>query len=231
MSRNAWFCTLSRVTGAGSALGSGLFREQPAASADSVMTIIHAARRARRYVSTCRVFMVPPAGPANAGGKSYDEAYFTRWYRDPRTRVHSPEAVRRKIQMVAGVTEYFLGRKLRSALDVGAGEGEWGVELRRLRPRLRYVGVDPSDYVVERYGRQRGIVRGSFETLSSLPLTGEFDLILCVDMLQYVPTPVLRRGIRHLARRLVGVAYLEAFTRADEMEGDLQGWHPRTREQ
>lgn len=133
--------------------------------------------------------------------------------------------------MVAAVAEYFLGRKLRSVLDVGAGEGVWGVELRRLRPKLRYVGVDPSDYVVEHLGRERNIRHGSFETLSSLRLGSEFDLIVCADVLQYVPTPVLKRGIRHLARRLVGVAYLEAYTTADEMEGDLEGWHPRTRSQ
>jgi len=133
--------------------------------------------------------------------------------------------------MVAGVAEYFLGRKLRSVLDIGAGEGVWGVELRRLRPKLRYVGVDSSEYVVERLGRQRNIVRGSFETLPSLPVGDEFDLVVCADVLQYVPTPALRRGIRHLATRLVGVAYLEAFTQADEMEGDLEGWQPRTRSQ
>ena len=133
--------------------------------------------------------------------------------------------------MVAGIAEYFLGRKLRSVLDVGAGEGTWGVELRRLRPKLRYVGVDSSDYVVERLGRHRNIMRGSFETLPSLPLDAEFDLIVCADVVQYVATPHLRRGIRHLASRLVGVAYLEAFTTADEMEGDLEGWHQRTRSQ
>jgi SAM-dependent methyltransferase len=133
--------------------------------------------------------------------------------------------------MVVAITEYFLGRKLRSVLDVGAGEGAWGVELRRLRPAVRYVGVDSSDYVVRRLGRQRKIVRGSFETLPSLELGGDFDLIVCVDMLQYVSTPALRRGIRHLAQRLRGVAYLEAFTQADQMEGDLDGWHPRTRSQ
>jgi SAM-dependent methyltransferase len=133
--------------------------------------------------------------------------------------------------MIAGVAEYFLGRKLRSVLDVGAGEGVWGVELRRLYPKLRYVGVDSSDYVLEHFGRERNIVRGSFETLPSLRLGSDFDLVVCADMLQYVPTPVLKRGIRHVARRLVGVAYLEAFTEADEMEGDLEGWHPRTRSQ
>jgi len=175
--------------------------------------------------------MAPPARPARAGRKSYDEAYFTRWYRDPRTRVRSPEAVRRKIRMVAGIAEYFLGRKLRSVLDIGAGEGAWGVELRRMRPKLHYVGVDSSEYVVERLGRQRNIVLGSFETLPSLALGEEFDLIVCADVLQYVPTPALRRGIRYLASSLVGVAYLEAFTEADEMEGDLEGWQPRTRSQ
>jgi len=131
--------------------------------------------------------------------------------------------------MVVAVAEYFLGRKLRSVLDVGAGEGAWGMELRRLRPKLRYLGIDPSDYAVKRHGRERGIIHGSFETLPSLRLGREYDLIICADMLQYVPTPVLKRGIRHLSRHLVGVAYLEAFTTADEMEGDLEGWHPRTR--
>ena len=175
--------------------------------------------------------MAPPARPARAGRKSYDEAYFTRWYRDPRTRVSSPEAVRRKIHMVTGVAEYFLGRKLRSVLDVGAGEGVWGVELRRLRPKLRYLGIDPSEYAVKRFGRARGIIRGTFESLPSLRLGSEYDLIVCADMLQYVPTPVLKRGIRHLSRRIVGVAYLEAFTSADQMEGDLEGWYDRTKSQ
>jgi SAM-dependent methyltransferase len=128
--------------------------------------------------------MVPPARPARAGRKSYDEAYFTRWYRDPRTRVSAPDAVRRKIHMVAAITEYFLGRKLRSVLDIGAGEGVWGLELRSLRPRLRYVGVDPSDYIVDHFGRERNIVRGSFESLPSLQLGDDFDLIVCADMLQ-----------------------------------------------
>jgi SAM-dependent methyltransferase len=175
--------------------------------------------------------MAPPAKPARAGRKSYDEAYFTKWYRDPRTRVRSPEAIRRKIRMVAAVTEYFLGRKLRSVLDIGAGEGAWGVELKRLRPTLHYVGVDPSEYVVGRLGRQRNIRRGSFEELSALKLGGEFDLIICADILQYVPTAALRRGVQHLASLLAGVAYLEAFTTGDEMEGDLDDWHPRSKAQ
>ncbi len=167
--------------------------------------------------------------PASAGRKSYDEAYFDKWYRDPRTRVHTPEAVRRKIRMAAGVAEYFLGRKLRSVLDVGAGEGAWGAELRRIRPGIRYVGVDPSDYVVKKHGKRRNIRLGSFEELPELSLGRGYDLIVCADMLQYVADAALVRGVRHLSTLLAGVAFLEAYTSGDEMEGDLDGWHPRSK--
>jgi SAM-dependent methyltransferase len=169
--------------------------------------------------------------PTDAGRKAYDEAYFTKWYRDPRTRVHTPDSVRRKIRMVLGVTEYFLGRKLRTVLDVGAGEGTWGAELRRLRPGLRYLGIDPSEYVVERYGRRRNIKLGSFEQLPSMSLGRGYDLVICADMLQYVPDATLKRGVRHIARLLNGVAFLESYTTGDDMEGDLEGWHPRSKSQ
>jgi 2-polyprenyl-3-methyl-5-hydroxy-6-metoxy-1,4-benzoquinol methylase len=175
--------------------------------------------------------MISPSLPARAGRKSYDEAYFTKWYRDPRTRVHSPDSVRRKIRMAAGVAEYFLGRKLRSVLDIGAGEGVWGAELRRMRPGLRYVGVDPSEWAVARHGKRRGIRLGTFETLAELQLGKGYDLIVCADMLQYVPTDALKRGVRHIASLLGGVAFLEAYTTGDEMEGDLEDWHPRSKSQ
>jgi SAM-dependent methyltransferase len=169
--------------------------------------------------------------PAAAGGKAYDEAYFDRWYRDPRTRVHTPDAVRRKIRMVVGVAEYFLGRKLRSVLDIGAGEGVWGTQLRRMRPGVRYLGVDPSGYVVARHGKRRNIRLGRFEELHTMSLGRDHDLIVCADMLQYVADAPLARGIRHLAGLLRGVAFLEAYTTGDDMEGDLEGWHPRSKAQ
>ena len=175
--------------------------------------------------------MGPPRSPERAGSKSYDEAYFTKWYRDPRTRVHEPESVRRKVRLVASVAEYFLGRKLRTVLDIGAGEGAWRAELRRLRPGIRYLGVDPSEYVVAQYGKRRNIRLGSFEQLPSMSLGRGFDLIVCADVLQYVPNAPLKRGVRHIAGLLGGVAFLEAYTTGDDMEGDLQGWHHRTKAQ
>lgn len=173
--------------------------------------------------------MAPPAVPARADRKVYDEKYFSRWYTDPRTRVHTPDAIRRKVRMVVGVAEYFLRRKLRSVLDVGAGEGRWRAELRRLRPSIRYVGVDPSEFVVQRHGRRRNIRLGSFESLHTLNLGSSYDLIVCADVLQYVATPALVRGVRHLAGLLNGVTFLESYTTGDDMEGDLEGWHNRSK--
>ena len=173
--------------------------------------------------------MVSSTEPVRVARKAYDEAYFARWYRDPRTRVHSTEAVRRKVRMVVGVAEYFLRRKVRSVLDIGAGEGAWRAELKRLRPSIRYMGIDPSEYVVGKHGRRRNIRLGSFEDLGTMPLARTYDLVVCADVIQYVPDAALERGVRRIADVLGGVAFLESYTTGDEMEGDLAGWHPRSK--
>src|SRR5919199_2725336 len=159
--------------------------------------------------------------------KSYDRAYFDRWYRDPRTRVHSPADVRRKVHMVVGVAEYMLGRAVRSVLDVGCGEGAWQPILKRLRPAARYQGVDPSPYAVRRFGRRRNIRLGSFERLDEAALDGPFDVVVCCDVLHYVSSDALARGLRHVRDVLGGVAYLEMYTSDDEIEGDVRGWTGR----
>ena len=100
--------------------------------------------------------------------KRYDAEYFRRWYHDPRRRVIVPSAVARKVRLVVGIAEALLERPIRSVLDVGAGEGAWRGHLRRLRPRVRYVGVESSEYAVERFGRARGLVRGPIRWLRGL---------------------------------------------------------------
>jgi hypothetical protein len=35
--------------------------------------------------------------------------------------------------------------------------------------------------------------------------------------------------VRHIAGLLGGVAFLEAYTTGDDMEGDLDGWHHRSK--
>lgn len=160
--------------------------------------------------------------------KAYDRAYFERWYRDPNDRVSTRESLERKARMAIAVTEFLIGRRVRTILDVGCGEAPWYPVVRRLRPEASYVGVDSSEYVLERFGAARNIRRGSLGELGTMRLRRDVDLIVCADVLQYVETPELERGLRAIRRLLGGVAYIEAFTTEDEMEGDRSGWHERT---
>lgn len=162
------------------------------------------------------------------GDKSYDREYFERWYHDPERRVITPAAVARKVRLALGVAEMLLERPVRTVLDVGCGEGAWREHLRRERPNLAYTGVESSAYAVERFGRTRNIRRGSFGSLAALALDGPFDLIVVCDVLQYVPDAELDPGLQEIARLLGGVAFLEAYTLEDAIEGDRAAWHERS---
>lgn len=160
--------------------------------------------------------------------KRYDEAYFDRWYRNERTRVITPGAVARKARLAIAAAEYLLERPVRSALDVGAGEGTWRAALRAVRPRLAYTGVDPSAYAVARYGARRNLHLGTFDTLDELGLGGPFDLVVCVGVMNYLSTQELERGLAAIASMCAGLAFLEVWTTEDDVVGDRSAWqhHP-----
>jgi SAM-dependent methyltransferase len=152
--------------------------------------------------------------------KHYDKAYFDRWYRG-RNRVSTRAEVRRKVVLAVSIAEYLLRRPIRNVLDVGCGEGAWLPHLRELRPRVAYLGLDPSDYVVARFGKKRNIRKAAFGDLPSLQLDDSYDLIICSDALHYVPDAEVAPGIRELVHLLDGVAFLEVLTKEDEIVGDL----------
>jgi SAM-dependent methyltransferase len=158
----------------------------------------------------------------------FDRAYFDRWYRDPLRRVFDRAEIARRASLVLSIAEYVLERPVRSVLDVGCGEGNWRAPLLARRPRLRYVGVDPSEYAVQRYGRRRNIVRGTAATLDTLPLRGPFDVVIASGVLNFLSDGALRTAARTLGRLTSGVAFLELFTSADDVVGDTRGWRPRS---
>src|SRR5262245_2283464 len=160
--------------------------------------------------------------------KKYDAAYFRRWYHDPGTRIDSATALRRKVFLAVSVAEYMLGRRIRTVLDVGCGEARWRASLRELRPNVSYLGLDPSSYIVRRFGRSHHVRRGGLGTLREMEGARRYDLIVCADVIQYIATPELRRGLREIRRLLAGVAYIEAFAAEDDMEGDTDDWTIRT---
>ena len=153
--------------------------------------------------------------------KRYDKEYFDKWYR--RQRVNAPADVRRKVTLAVAETEYVLGRTLQDVLDVGCGEGAWREHLRALRPRVRYLGVDPSDYAVATFGRARNIKKAAFGELASLRLDRAFDLVVSSDAMHYVSDDELRRGFPELVRHARAVLFLEVLTAEDDIVGDLEG--------
>lgn len=159
--------------------------------------------------------------------KIYEQEYFDRWYRSPRAVVR-PAVVQRKARLALAAAEHLLGREVRTVLDVGCGEAPWRALLRRMRADIEYTGVDPSDYVVRRFGRRRDIRQGSLTTLDSLRLARTYDLVVCSDVLQYLSNAEVKEGLRMLGRRVGGVAFIEAFTAADDMIGDRVLWHTRS---
>ena len=158
----------------------------------------------------------------------FDRAYFDRWYRDSHRRVLDRPEIARRAALVLSIAEYVLERPVRSVLDVGCGEGNWRAALLARRPRLRYVGVDPSEYAVRRYGRRRNIIHGTAAGLDTLPLRGPFDVVIASGVLNFLSDDALRTAARALGRLTRGVAFLELFTTADDVVGDTRGWRPRS---
>jgi SAM-dependent methyltransferase len=162
--------------------------------------------------------------------KRYDRAYFDRWYRGDDSGIAGLDALWRNVALAVAVTESVLDAPLESVLDVGCGEGRWQPVLHELRPDATYLGIDPSAYVVERFGAERNLRSGSFEELDCHVFDEPFDLVVCSDVLHYLDDGAIRRGLPALLERCGGVALLETFTAEDDPEGDREGFHLRPAE-
>lgn len=156
--------------------------------------------------------------------KVYDQAYFDRWYRG-RGKIHERDEVRRKVALAVSVAEYFLRRPIETVLDIGAGEGAWFTHLRAIRRRVEYTGIEPSDYAIERFGKSRNLRQGSFGDIGRI--RGEFDLVICSDVMHYLSEKEIRAGMRHVARLTGGIAFIEVLTAEDNIIGDLHDLTPR----
>lgn len=156
--------------------------------------------------------------------KTYDRHYFDHWYRQPAQRVSGRQVLERKVRLALSAAEYYLGRPLRSVLDVGCGEGVWRAPLLKLRPALHYRGLDPSEYAIARYGARRNLQLVRFGQLEHLRFGPPVDLLVCSDVMHYVPTAELKRGLSGLGELCAGLAFLEVFAREDDPDGDREGF-------
>ncbi len=157
--------------------------------------------------------------------KTYDRAYFDRWYR--RGGIGGAARLARKVALAVATAEYHLERPIRSVIDIGCGEGAWRAPLLKLRPAVRYLGFDSSAYAIARYGRSRNLYAARFADFDALRPCPPADLLVCSDVLHYLSTRELRQGLPGLAELCGGVAFIEVFTRGDEAEGDDHAFHAR----
>ena len=166
--------------------------------------------------------------PPSPNDKQYDDAYFQHWYRDAREAgIGGAARLARKVALAVATTEYHLERPIRSVLDIGCGEGAWRAPLLKLRPRARYLGFDASAYAIERFGARRNLHQARFEAFEHLRPCAPADLVVCSDVLHYLDTRELDRGMPGLVALCGGVAFLETFAREDEIDGDTDGFKRR----
>jgi SAM-dependent methyltransferase len=137
----------------------------------------------------------------------FDQAYYQRFYFDPRTAVTSRAEMRARARLIGAFTAH-VGLPVRRMLDAGCGTGLLRAPLRRALPKAAYVGLESSEYLCRRYGWQHG-------TLQDFCAKEPFDLVVCYDVLQYLSARQAAGALANLARVCRGVLYFSALTRRD----------------
>jgi SAM-dependent methyltransferase len=137
----------------------------------------------------------------------FDESYYRRYYRSPRTRVTTPRQIARLGAFVCAYLRH-LEVPVRRVLDLGCGLGWWREVIAAQFPRASYQGVELSAYLCRRYGWTRG-------SAADFQGRGRYDLVICQGVLQYLSDRDAARAIGNLTRLCRGALYLEVQTRED----------------
>jgi len=145
--------------------------------------------------------------PVRADHGRFDREYYRRFYSDPRTAVTSRAEMRSRARLIAATAEY-VGLPVRAILDAGCGMGLMRAPLRRAFPKADYTGLEASEYLCDRYGWQQG-------DLATWKSPRPFDLVVCYDVLQYLPDAEASRALANLARLCRGGLYFSALTTED----------------
>ena len=137
----------------------------------------------------------------------FDRAYYERFYDFPRTRASDREETSILGDFVCAYLRY-LGQPVRRVLDMGCGYGLWQEVIARHYPRASYTGVEASAFLCAEFGW----LHGSAVHFRS---RGAFDLVICKDVLQYLPNAAAKDAIDNLATLCRGALYFNLLTRED----------------
>ncbi|NIP16134.1 MAG: methyltransferase [Pseudomonadales bacterium] len=139
--------------------------------------------------------------------RAFDKAYYDRYYRNARTRVTSPAAIRRQAAFLAAYLNY-LELRPRSIVDVGCGTGTLLRALGKHFPRARLAGVEVSDYLCRHHGWLKGSV-------VDFHAEEEFDLVVCNDVLAYLDDAECHQALRNLVSLTGAALFLGVLTEED----------------
>jgi SAM-dependent methyltransferase len=137
----------------------------------------------------------------------FNAAFYRRFYVDPRTRVTTATEMKNRAEAIAAVVRY-LDIPVKRILDAGCGLGLMRKPLLRALPAATYLGVEVSEHLCARYGWKQG-------SLDRFTAPGQFDLIVCYDVLQYMRDREASAAIANLARLSRGAFYFHAPTLED----------------
>lgn len=137
----------------------------------------------------------------------FGSAFYRRHYFNPSTRVVTRTEMSRRAEHVAAFVRHG-DLPIRSILDVGCGLGLMRRQLLKRFPRARYVGLEASSYLCERYGWEQG-------SAATFDPGRTFDLVICYDVLQYLTAREAAAAIRNLGRLCAGVLHFGVLTNED----------------
>lgn len=137
----------------------------------------------------------------------FDRAYYQRFYVDPRTAVTSRAEMNARGRLIGALADH-IGLPVRRILDAGCGMGLLRAPLKRALPRATYTGLEVSHYLCERHGWLQGGIQ-------DFTRPGQYDLVICYDVLQYLERAEARRAFDNLARVCRGLLYFGVLTRED----------------
>jgi 2-polyprenyl-3-methyl-5-hydroxy-6-metoxy-1,4-benzoquinol methylase len=147
---------------------------------------------------------------AHAPTNNFSAAYFRKFYLTAATRVVTAAEMRGRGALIASALKQ-CKIPVRRILDAGCGIGLLRKPFKEFLPRARYVGLEASEYLCGRFGWTLGSVV-DFSTRTP------FDLVICYDVLQYLPDAQAARAIANLGLLSRSALYVSALTTEDWRE-------------
>jgi ubiquinone/menaquinone biosynthesis C-methylase UbiE len=148
----------------------------------------------------------------------FNREYYERYYLAESTAVVTRSMQRHEVAFVIAFCRH-IGLEIKRFADVGAGTGWWAREFARRYPECRVIETyDASRAACDLFGHRNIPVQR---------LKGpQADLVVCRDVLRYVPEGDIDKAIARLAAKCRGVLYVHVITsddQVDEEASDMKG--------